>query len=67
MYSKLIADGKLIYVFENGFMPNWINRLSHMKGIEIKDASFKEQIKFIEMEKKLKKIEDRKKNKKYEF
>jgi ABC-type glycerol-3-phosphate transport system substrate-binding protein len=61
MYSKLIVDGKLVYVYENGRVPNWIDRLLHMKGIEIKDASFEDRIKFVEMEKKLKEIEDRKK------
>lgn len=50
MFSKSIIDGKMAYVFESTNMPNWIERLSHFKGIKIQDATYEERLKFNEME-----------------
>ena len=70
MFGKLIVDGKIVYVFEevrNKFggydIPDWIERMSYMTGVEIKKASEAERIPFRQLEDKLRK--QRKSNEKH--
>jgi hypothetical protein len=53
MYLKLIVDGKTVYVFESDKIPNWINRLLNMTGVNFEDAEEVDRMPYRQLEHKL--------------
>jgi hypothetical protein len=62
-YTKLIVDGKILYVFENGKIPVSIVRLDKYEGIVFEKATYKERKPFEALEKTRKETEDDNKRK----
>jgi len=50
-WQKLIIDEKIIYVFPSSRVPRHIQKLTHLKGVELKDGTKEERKPFLILEK----------------